>query len=138
MKGELIVNGYDAWTEYKVNMGDGFLSQLATPAQMKDYIESTSRNEDGTRMVVIPKLSSRELSLPFTIMGADAKEFLSNKAKFEEVLNKGNIVIRVPGYDDKKYKLVYTGKSVSYSMNKWRTFATLSAKFIEPNPTDRE
>lgn len=89
-------------------------------------------------MVVIPKLSSRELSLPFTIMGADAKEFLSNKAKFEEVLNKGNIVIRVPGYDDKKYKLVYTGKSVSYSMNKWRTFATLSAKFIEPNPTDRE
>lgn len=138
MKGELIINNLDAWTEFGVNMGDGFLSQLATPAQMKDYIESSSRAENGSRMVVVPRLASRELTLSFTIMGSTSAEFVSNKANFEKELNKGNVIICVPKYDNKTYKLVYTGKSVSFSLNKWNTFATLSAKFIEPNPTDRE
>ena len=45
--------------------------------------------------------------------------------------------IRVPALGSEVYHLVYTGKSASYALSLSRRFGRLSAKFTEPNPTDR-
>ena len=50
MKGELYINGNDAWTTWGVNMGDGFLDAIDAPLPMKDYIENSSRTEHGKRV----------------------------------------------------------------------------------------
>lgn len=138
MKGELIINGYDAFLKWGVSMGDKFLDNLVAPGQMKDYVESKSRLEDGSRMIVIPKLDSRDVTLTFTISGADKATFTANREAFLAVLAGGEIDVQVPDLDNATYHLVYTGKNASYAMNRMRTFATFSAKFIEPNPTNRK
>ena len=43
MKGELLINGKDAWTTWGVCMGEGFLDSIDAPVPMKDYIENGSR-----------------------------------------------------------------------------------------------
>lgn len=138
MRGELIINGCDAYKEWGVSMGDKFLDNLVTPGQMKDFVESKSRLEDGSRMVVIPKVDSRDVTLTFTISGADKASFTANREAFLAVLCAGEVAIRVPDLDYATYHLVYTGKNASYAMNRMRTFATFTAKFTEPNPRNRK
>lgn len=138
MTGELYINGKDAWFEWGVNMGEGFLDALDAFVPMKDYIENESRLEHGKRILVsAPRLASRDVTLHFTIKGNDENDYRGKRKAFEDELRKGWVEIEVPalGYD--VYRLVYLGKSVSYAMNLTRNFCTVSAKFEEPNPTDR-
>ena len=53
MKGELLINGKDAWTTWGVCMGEGFLDSIDAPAPMKDYIENESRLEHGKRVITM-------------------------------------------------------------------------------------
>ena len=138
MKGDLYINGKDAWDTWGVNMGEDFLNAIDAFAPMKEYIENDSRLEHGKRVLVIePKVSSRELTLHFTIKGDNANDFRNKRKAFEEELQKGEVDVKVPVLGSEIYHLIYSGKSVGYAMNMARTFCTLSAKFEEPNPMNR-
>ena len=64
MTGELLINGKDAWTQWGVNMGDGFIDALDAPLPMKDYIENESRLEHGKRIITTDaKVDSRDITL---------------------------------------------------------------------------
>ena len=139
MKGELLINGKDAWEEWGVNMGTEFLDTIDSFSSLKEYIQNESRLEHGKRILVelTPKVSSRELSLSFTIQGSDAADYRAKRKAFEAELLMGQVNIQVPSLGSDVYKLVYLGRNISYAMNKSRTFSVMSAKFEEPNPMDR-
>lgn len=138
MIGDLFINGKDAYKEYGVEMGDDFLSSLRASAPMKEHIENSSRLQHGIRVIdPIPRLDKRDLTLAFTISGIDKTDFERKKDAFENVMQQRNVVISVPKRTTKKYKLFYTGNSLTYSENIDGTFCKWAAKFIEPNPTDR-
>lgn len=138
MKGDLIINGKDAWEAWGVNMGEDFLNVIDGFSPMKDYIENESRLEHGKRILVFePRVASRDITLQFTINGKTETEFRAKRKAFEDELRKGSVNISIPSLGGDIYKLVYLGKSVSYAMNVTRTFCSISAKFEEPNPMDR-
>lgn len=138
MRGDLYINGKDAWLTWGVNMGDDFLDVIDGFAPMKEYIENESRLEDGKRIVkVVPKIASRDLTLHFTIIGDNQRDYRNKRMAFEEELRNGFIDVRVPVLGEHVYHLIYLGKSVAYAMNVARTFCTVSAKFEEPNPANR-
>lgn len=138
MKGELIINGKDAWTQWGVNMGEGFIDTLDAPLPMKEYIENESRLEDGKRVLTSNvKKDSREITLSFTITGTSENDYRTKKKAFEAELYKGSLTVSVPKVSADVYHLIYTGKNISYGLSIDRCFGRLSAKFEEPNPSER-
>lgn len=135
---DLIINGKDAFQEWGVRMGDGFLDVIDAPLPMKEFIENESGLEHGKRVLTTnAKIDSRELTLAFTIEGSSKSDYRAKKKAFEAELYKGNVNITIPALGADIYKLIYRGKSVSYGMNLSRTFGKISSKFEEPNPADR-
>lgn len=140
MKGELYINGNDAWETWGVNMGEGFLDAIDSFVPMKDYIENESRLEHGKKVIISDKLNkvaSRDLTLHFTIKGENESDFRAKRRAFETEMQKVSVKINVPAIGAEIYKLLYLGKSVSFAMNRARTFCTVASKFEEPNPMDR-
>lgn len=138
MKGELYINGKDAWSEWGVNMGDGFLDAIDGFAPMKEYIENESRAEHGKRVLLVsPRVASRDLTLNFSILGATEADFREKRNDFEKELRKGWVEIVVTALGVNVYRLIYTGKSVSYALSLKRNLCKFSAKFEEPNPANR-
>lgn len=139
MKGELLINGKDAYTTWGVSMGDYFLDNIEAPVSVKDYISNESRIENGKRVITdasVIKLASRDVTLQFHICGEFQEDYLSNKKAFQQELYKGVIDIQIPSRGSETYHLLYQGKQVSYSQS--FTEGKLSAKFEEPNPANRE
>ena len=68
------------------------------------------------------------------------KDYIENDKKkaFQAELQAGAFTLKVPALGSEVYNLVYTGKSISYGLSLGRCFGKISAKFTEPNPTDRE
>lgn len=133
-----MINGKDAWTQWGVNMGEGFIDTLDAPLPMKEYIENESRLEDGKRVLTSNvKKDSREITLSFTITGTSESDYRSKKKAFETELYNGALTISVPKISGDVYHLIYTGKNVSYGLSLDRCFGNFSAKFEEPNPSDR-
>ena len=139
MTGELFINGKDAWTEWGVNMGEGFIDAIDSFAPMKDFIENDSRLEHGKRVLVSnPRVASRELTLHFTIKGNSEADYRVKRKAFEAELQKVKVDVKVPVLGNDTYHLIYLGKSISYALSRSRTISTMSSKFEEPNPTNRE
>jgi hypothetical protein len=138
MEKELYINNKDAYLEWGVNMGEGFINSLCAPASLKEHISNESRLEDGKRVIVSNRLESREFILPFTITGLDPEEYKTKKDRFLSELYEGNLEVQVPSLGDEVYHLIYLGKSVSFSQNVERTFCKLSVKVEEPNPANRK
>lgn len=138
MTGELFINGKDAWDVWGVNIGDGFPSAIDAFVPMKDYIENEERSQNGKSVLLaLRRVASRDVTLKFTIKGSDAADFRTKRNAFEQELHSGFVSINVPELGAQVYHLIYTGKSVSYAMNRARTFCTVSAKFEEPDPANR-
>lgn len=138
MKGELIINGKDAWDELGVNMGSNFLDEIDGFNEMKDFIENESRLEHGKRVITTnAKVSSRELTLQFTITGNSEKDYRTKKKDFQAELEKGSVKIKVPALGNDVYNLIYKGKNLSYGLSLCRCFGKISCKFEEPNPMNR-
>lgn len=138
MTGDLYINGKDAWTTWGVSMGEGFLDALDAPLQMKDYIENESRLENGKHIDTSnAKVASREITLQFTITGNSENDYRIKKKSFQAELQAGKFTVKVPVLGDEVFKLVYTGKSISYGLSLSRRFGRFSTKVTEPDPTDR-
>ena len=72
---ELIINGKDAFTEWGIRMGDGFLDTLNGYFPMKEYITNNDRTQDGVQYVGTPKVNERSLVLNFTMEGRGCGRF---------------------------------------------------------------
>jgi len=138
MNGDLTINGVDAFERYGLNLEDGALSTLMTPAPLKDFIESISRLKHGKTVIPKnPKYDSREITLPFHIVASTKDEFFEKYQKFcSEVLANGKFEIETRYQPGVVYRLVYL------NCTQFRQFqqemAVFSLKVSEPDPTDRD
>ncbi len=140
------MNLYDAYIDgtsllsIGVRMGDGFLDALLTPAAFKDFTQVDARTAHGVRVLTsTPRYSSRDVTLKFVICGDTAAEAAENKASLLALLNSVTVGLYVPAVmEDGTFWLVYTGKSVTLSSDLSRTTLTLTAKFLEPDPTNHQ
>lgn len=136
MLGDLYINSQDAWSQWKVAMGESFIENLLLPSGNKDFIENESRLENGKRVITTnPKVASRDVTLTFNIHGDTTTEYLSNYAAFVTVLQAGTVKIRVPAIN-MTFNLIYK-KSTSFNIGRARMDSSLAVKFEEPNPTER-
>ena len=138
MRGDLIINGQDAYTTWGVSMGDNFIDNIEALASLKDHITKESRMEHGKRVITAPsvmKVASRDVTLQFHIFGNTTEAYMANKKAFQAVLYSGVVNIQIPSRGDEVYHLLYQGKQVSFSQS--ACDGKLSAKFEEPNPMNR-
>ena len=133
----LIINGKDAYQEWGVRMGEGFLDTLNGYYPLKEYITNNDRTQDGVQYFGAPKVNERSLTLNFTIEGSDKDDFTVKNRAFAEMMRKGDVTIQVPADRPDVYHLKYTGKSCTFARNVERTFAKIGLAFVEPNPTNR-
>lgn len=136
-KGELFINGIDAYENFGLSLTDGALSSLMTPPPNKSLIESAYRKLPGKRVIpkdVVP--DARELNLEMHITAPDRSTFYQRYGDFCNELKKGVIVIRTSFQPDVYYRCVYL------SCNQFSQFveqlAKFSLKLSEPDPTNRD
>lgn len=135
-KGELFLNGKDAYLEYGLSMESSGLSTLMTPPPNKEYIENKSRQEHGKRVVVVnPKVDERDLSLQVHMTAKTKEAFLSNYSKLCSLFSEGKIEIKTSYEPDKVYRTNYVSCSqfAEYRMG----MAKFTLRLNEPNPYDR-
>lgn len=151
MTGDITINGYDAFTRWGVNLEDGALSALMTPAPTKEFIETKSRTAHGKRVLTkTPRYDSREITLPFHIIASTKEEFLEKYRLFcEEVLAPGSFELKtryepertvivsgqVVTREQPVYRLVYL--SCTQFRQFIREMAVFTLKVSEPDPTNR-
>ena len=147
MTGDVRINGYDAYTEWRVNFEDGAISALMTPASLKEFVEGKSRLQHGKRVVVnSPKMEEREVTLPFHIVASSKEEFFYYYRKFcREVLMAGEFTLTSRWEPSVTYNGVSVPQPVYHliyqSCTQFRQFdgkmAVFSLKVTEPNPDNR-
>lgn len=135
-KGELFINGVDAYIEYGISMDSSALSALMTPSPNKEFIENKSRQEHGKRVVnVNPKKDERDLSLSFHIKASNRDDFMEKYGKFCLVLASGKLEIRTRYQPDVLYRTNYISCT---QFSEYRLgLAKFTLKLNEPNPENR-
>ena len=108
-KGQLFINGMDAFEEWGVSLDSKGLSALMTPPGMKDNLKVSSRLENGVRAVQsAPKIKERTLTFILNIIGKNETEFLSRYNSFcSNVLMDGEFTLRTSFQPGVIYHLEY-------------------------------
>jgi hypothetical protein len=137
MTGDLYINGVDAYTEYGLSFEDTALAQLLTFPQAKERVSNTSRLFDGKKVLnTNPKMDSREITIPFHIVGNDAlaKYDLFNS----QVLSTQELRIWSKYLPDREFYMLYVSCTSlsSYFQNGFKIMR-FSLKLEEPDPTNR-
>lgn len=151
MIGDVTINNYDAYTRYGLNIEDGGLSALMTPAPMKEFIECKSRVANGKKIITkAPKVDAREVTLPFHIIAKSREEFFDKYNLFcDEVLKNGAFTLKTKFQPERTkivngvaviipevvYHLVYVS-CTQFSQYDQR-LGRFSLKVSEPDPTNR-
>lgn len=135
-RGQLYINGQDAYTTWGVSMDSSALSVLMTPAEKKDYIQNESALEHGSRVVsVVPKLRAREIVLGIHISAPSESQFLARYAAFVNELNGGEVEIETAFQSGVVYHCLYVS---CQSFSEYRLgLGKFILKLYEPNPTNR-
>lgn len=137
MKGDLLINGKDAFDIWGVNMGDNFINVLLTPPPVKEYIENKSRLEDGKRVILDNKKDDeRDMNLTFTIQGESQSDYIAKYKAFMMEMSSGLVDINVPVLGSEVYR-VYYKNAISFAVSIDRTFSKIAMKVCEPNPSNR-
>lgn len=137
MKGELYINGKDAFTTWGISMEDGGLSALMTPPPMKEMAESKRRTAHGKTVYYSnQKVDEREITLPIHILAASKDEFFERYNAFcEDVLKGGYLKINTKYQEDVYYRCYFL--SCTQFSELVREIAKFSLKLVEPDPTNR-
>lgn len=136
-KGELFINGIDAYEEWGVSLSDTSLSALMTPSSLKKFISSKSRLRDGKTIVVNdPKVEERSVSIAIHLTARNEIDFFRNYEKFcKDVLAKGYLTIETKYQEGVIYRFEY--ESCSQFSQFMRGIAKFTLKLTEPNPNNR-
>ena len=136
MKNSIYINGNDAYTRYGIDFEAGAVAALLTAPALKAVIENESRLEDGTRTIVVPRKSKRELTLSFHLLAPSEEEFYRRYNLFcKEVLEKGTFNLRHALIPHVTFSLVYN--SMTQLTQFAQRMALFSLKCTEPNPSNR-
>lgn len=136
MKGELYINGKDAYKTWGISMDDTSLSELMTPPANKAFIENESRLQHGKRVVTAnPKLDQRNLTLQINLTATTETQFFARYSGFCRELATGLLHIKTKYQPGVVYKTIYL--SCSQFSQFMRGIGKFSLKLCEPNPTDR-
>lgn len=129
----------DAYTEYGVLMGDGFLDTLLAPLAIKDFVTNDCRLRDGRVVVAeIIKKDYREVNLSFRVIGDTPAKMRENRNKFFGLLYGIKVDVYIPKENpDECFHLLYKGKSATHSHSLEGTVCTITARFEEWNPSNR-
>jgi len=132
---ELKINGIDAST-LGVRMSGNFLSDIAAPTSLKDFIDNESRLENGVQRIHnSPKYASRDVTLEFAIIGKSESDFLAKLNAFKNILYAGQVTIHIPVLGE-TYYMTYQ-RSQNFSFGNSRMSAKISVKLNEANPANR-
>lgn len=137
LKGQLYINGKDAYLTWGIFLDETALSALMTPAPNKEFISNKYRSKNGKSVIKHnPRLDEREITLPFNMTAKDSDTFLTNYARFcEEVLARGELVISTRFQPNVWYRCIYL--SCTQFSQCIREMAKFSLKLNEPDPSDR-
>jgi hypothetical protein len=135
-KGELKINGKDAFTEWGISMDTSSLSALMTPAPLKDLVKNSSNTQHGSRPVSTDMYTDeRTLSLTINLTAKNEDEFFSRYLSFCDELYKGKLNIETKYQPGVIYKTYY--QSCSQFTQFMRGIASYSLKLLESNCKDR-
>lgn len=136
-RGELKINGYDAYQMWGVSLEDQAIAALMTPHAMKEDITNQSRLEHGTRhWAEFPKVAQRDLTLPIHLVARSKNEYLRKYASFCEELRKGKIDIETSYEPNVVHHCLY--QSCTQFTQFYGGIAKMVLKLVEPNPMDTE
>ena len=137
MRGELTINGNDAYETWGVSLGEGSVAELLTAPDVKDYVTNDCPNEDGIR-VAIPqglRFKQREVQLTIVMTCNGEEDYLSKYRSFVNELKKGVSEWVLSADATVKYRFIYS------KMNSFAQIQFKIAKFVlnvvEPNPANR-
>lgn len=134
MAGIVKINDVDI-SIYGATLLDGSYNSLLTPGTLKKYLENTSRESDGTQVLVDnPRHAERTISLKFLIKGNSKDDFQTKYNSFINVIMSGWVNLYVSELKT-TYRLLYASGS-SYAHYMLRA-CQLTITFREPNPADR-
>lgn len=137
LKGQLYINGKDAYLTWGIFLDETALSALMTPAPNKEYVTNKYRTKNGKEVFKYnPRLDERDITLPINMTAKDTDTFMTNYARFcDEVLAKGELVIRTRFQPNVWYRCIYL--SCTQFSQCIREMAKFSLKLNEPDPSDR-
>ena len=136
-KGELFINGKDAYKTWGVSLEDGAMDSLMSPLAMKQDIVNESRLEHGKRHINIrPKVDEREIALPMHLSARNKDEYLARLAAFRRELEGGEEIVLSTSHEmGVYYRCIY--RSCTPFSAFLGGLAKFSLKLTEPDPTDR-
>lgn len=137
MKGQLTINGRDAYTTWGVSLGEGSVAELLTAPDVKDYVTNDCPNEDGIRVSITDGLryKSREVQLNICITSRGESDYLAKYRSFMEELKKGVSEWVLMSDSSTHYRLVYE-KMSSFAQIRFK-IAKFVLNMVEPNPANR-
>lgn len=136
LKGQLKINGKDAYLTWGVTMDDTSLSALMTPPSVKAYIENNDRTEHGKRVIIDNvRVDSRDITLQLNLTARSEEEFFSRYSSFCDELSKGILDIETSYQKDIVYHCIY--QSCSQFSQFMRGIGKFTLKITEFNPKNR-
>lgn len=136
MKGELYINGKDAYDTWGMSLSDTSLSALLTPPPNKEYIESKSRLENGKSVILDNvKVDERDVTLQVHFTAKSEKQFFDRYSSFCNELKGGKLELRTVYQPTVLYRFVYL--SCQQFSQFMRGIAKFSLRLNEPNPDNR-
>lgn len=137
LKGQLKINGKDAYTTWGISMDDTSLSALMTPPPVKAYIENNDRTEHGKTIITTSVyVDSRDLNLQLNLTAKNEQDFFNRYASFCDELAKGMLDIESSFQAGVVYHCIYI--SCSQFSQFMRGIGKFSLKLTELNPNRRK
>lgn len=136
--GGLKINGYNAFSTWRLTLSDGALAALLTPAPNKERARNSSRLRHGVEIAgSVERKDSRELSLPCHITAPNFATGLSCYSSFCNILAGGTVDIELPDLmPDKIFRCKYISCSNFTSFR--NEIMQFTLKLEEPNPNNRD
>lgn len=151
LKGQLIINGKDAYTTWGITMDSTGLSALMTPAGVKDYITNDNRLEHGTAIITnytkvgsdgkstenvnAVKMAARDVALTINLTAPTEEKFFERYWSFCAELEKGTLDISTSFLKGVVFHMYYV--NCSQFSEFMRGIGKFSLKLTEPNPKNR-
>lgn len=136
-KGQLKINGKDAYLTWGISMDDTSLSSLMTPPSVKPYITNDDRMRHGKEYLSTPiYVESRDLTLQLNLTAKNEEQFFTRYASFCEELAKGILDIETSFQEGVVYHCLY--QSCSQFSQFMREIGKFILKVTETNPNNRK
>lgn len=135
MIGDLYINGVEM-AAHGISMGPGFLDAIQNARTYKEDIENESALQHGKSVILSTYYEARDVTLTFVVRGSSTASYATNDAYLMGLFRGRTLTIKIKG-DSNYYRLIYTGKNVSYAHSPSGVVGRRVAKFTEINPNDR-